>query len=114
MRRMLDTIFNQYGTDLVLSCNGEEKTARGFFRAATSRDKKSTEAVASPLGETVQGQYTYIGSADVAVSEGDTVTVGGKTYRFRRVEPYYYGDQILYYWGLCMEKGGNYSWGSRF
>jgi len=113
MRRIVDKILNQYGTDLVLTCNGEEKTVRGFFRAVNSKSLQSMEAVASPLGETDRGQYTYIGPAEVALSDGDTVTVGGMSYRFRRAEPYYYGDQILYYWGICMEKGGNYSWGSR-
>lgn len=113
MRQMVDKIMNQYGTDLVLTCNGVEKTARGFFRAVNSKAMQSMEAVATPLGELSRGQYTYIGPADMTISEGDTVTVGEKSYRFRRVEPYYYGNQIIYLWGLCIEKGGSEIWGAQ-
>ena len=113
MRRIVDKLMNQYGTDLVLTCNGEEKTARGFFRAVNSKSWQNMEAVASPLGELSRGQYTYIGPAEIPLAEGDTVTVGDKSYRFRRVEPYYYGNQIIYDWGLCIEKGGNETWGSQ-
>lgn len=111
MRQMVDKLMKQYGTDLVLTCNGEEMAARGFFRAVTSKSMQSIEAVATPLGELSQGQYTYIGPANIPVSQGDTVTVDGRSYRFRRVEPYYYGNQIIYFWGLCIEKGGNEVWG---
>ena len=106
MHRMVDKLINEYGTDLVLTCNGEEKIARGFFWAVNSHSLQSMESVASPLGELTRGQFTYIGPADLPVAEGDLVTVGGKNYRFRRTEPYYCGNQILYHWGLCIEKGG--------
>lgn len=113
MRRMVDKIFNQYGTDLILTSGGETKALRGFFRAVNSRSWQSMEAVTTPLGEISRGQYSYIGPAEVVVAEGDTLTLDGRAYLFRRVEPYYYGNEIVYYWGLCMEKGGNQTWGSR-
>jgi hypothetical protein len=106
MYRMVDKLIHQYGTDLILCRNGEETAARGFFRAVTSRDRQSTEPAASPLGELARGQYTYIGPSGLPISEGDTVTVEGQAYRFRRAEPYYYGNRIVYYRGLCIEKGG--------
>ena len=106
MHRMVDKLINEYGTDLVLTCNGEEKAARGFFRAVNSHSVMSMEGAATPLGELSRGQYTYIGPASLPIREGDLVTVDGKTYRFRRTEPYYHKNQILYHWGLCMQKGG--------
>ena len=105
MHRMVDKLIKEYGTELVLTCQGEEKTARGFFRAVSSHSWQSMESAATPLGELTRGQYTYIGPAEIAIAPGDTVTVGGQTYRFRRAEAYYYGNQILYHWGLCIEKG---------
>lgn len=108
MRRMVDTIFKQYGSDLVLTIGGEEQTVRGFFRAVSSTSLQSTELLALPLGEISRGQYAYMGPAEAA--QGDLLSAGGKTYVFRRVEPYYYGDQILYYWGLCVERGGDITW----
>ena len=49
----------------------------------------------------------------VVVGEGDTLTLGDKTYLLRRVEPYWYRNQAIYLWGLCVEKGVNDTWGSR-
>ena len=36
-----------------------------------------------------------------------------KNYLIRRVELYYYGNQPIYQWGLCVEKGVNDIWGSQ-
>ena len=68
---------------------------------------------ATLLGEISRGQYAYIGPVDVEIREGDTLTLGEKTYLFRRVEPYYYGNEAIYNWGLCVEKGVNDTWGSQ-
>ena len=113
MRRTVDKLIQQYGTDLILNCNGEEKAARGFLRAVTSHSWQSMEPIATPLGEVSRGQYTYIGQAAYPVNERDTVSLRGKTYRFCRVEPYYYGDELIYYWGACIEKGGAEPWGAQ-
>ena len=86
---------------------------RGFFRAVNSKSWQSMESEATLLGEITRGQYAYIGPADGGVQEGDTLTVGGKSYLFRRVEHYYYGNRPIYQWGLCVEKGVNDIWGSQ-
>ena len=72
------------------------------------------------MGYTVEirheGGYTtrYASLAEnLSVKEGDTVKLGQKTYLFRRVEPYWYGNQPVYLWGLCVEKGVNDTWGTR-
>ena len=113
MKSMVSTIIRQYGTDMILTSALETKTVRGFFRAVNSKSWQSMESEASLLGEITRGQYAYIGPVDVAVQEGDTVTLGEKTYLFRRVEPYYYGNEAIYNWGLCVEKGVNDTWGSQ-
>ena len=99
-----------HGADVTIVGMEETKTVRGFFRAVNS---KSWQSEVSLLGEITRGQYAYIGPADVAVREGDTLLLGGKSYLFRRVEPYYYGNQAIYNWGLCVEKGVNDTWGSQ-
>ena len=103
----------QHGTDLTIVSGEENKTVRGFFRAVNSKSWQSMESEATLLGEISRGQYAYIGPVDVAVREGDTLTLGQKTYLFRRVEPYYYGNEAIYNWGLCVEKGVNDTWGSQ-
>ena len=113
MRRTVEKIMVQHGTDLTIVSGLERKTVRGFFRAVNSKSWQSMESEATLLGEISRGQYAYIGPVDVAVREGDTLTLGEKTYLFRRVEPYYYGNEAIYNWGLCVEKGVNDTWGSQ-
>ena len=110
MRQTVEKVMSQHGTDLTIVSGEENKTVRGFFRAVNSKSWQSMESEASLLGEITRGQYAYIGPVDVAVQEGDTVTLGEKTYLFRRVEPYYHGDETVYIWGLCVEKGEDAVW----
>lgn len=98
---------------MVWICGKTEKTVRGFFRAVNTTSWQSLESEATPLGEISRGQYAYIGPIGAAVKEGDTLRLGEKTYLFRRVEPYYYGNQKVYVWGLCVEKGVNDTWGTQ-
>lgn len=110
---MVEKVMNQYGTDMTIVSGEESKTVRGFFRAVNSTSWQSMESEATLLGEISRGQYSYIGPVGVKVKEGDTLMLGEKTYLFRRVEPYYYGNQAVYQWGLCVEKGVNDTWGSQ-
>ena len=90
-----------------------QQTVQGFFQPVRSKSWQNMVNLATPLGEVFRGQYVYIGPADVAVSEGDRLSVGEKTYFLRRVEAYYYGDEAVYTWALCVEKGVNDTWGSQ-
>ncbi len=113
MRAMVSKIIGQYGTDMTLTSNEGTKTVRAFFRAVNSKSWQSMESEATLLGEISRGQYAYIGPVDIAINEGDTLELGEKTYVFRRVEPYYYGNLAVYQWGICVEKGVNDTWGSQ-
>ena len=113
MKRMIEKVMAQYGTDMTVVSGEETKPVRGFFRAVNSKSWQSMESEATLLGEISRGQYAYVGPVEVAVREGDTLRLGDRTYLFRRVEPYYYGNQAVYTWGLCVEKGVNDTWGSQ-
>ena len=113
MRRSIEGLLRKYGTQMLLCHADAEKTVRGFFRAVNSKSWQSMESEATLLGEITRGQYAYIGPVSVKVQEGDTISLGEKNYLFRRVEPYYYGNQAVYTWGLCVEKGVNDTWGSQ-
>ena len=115
MRQMVDAILRQYGTFMIVrySDDGRILAARAFFQPVRSKNWQNAAYMATPLGEISRGQYVYIGPVDTPVSEGDALEIGEKSYFFRRVEPYYYGDEKVYIWGLCVEKGVNDTWGSQ-
>lgn len=113
MRQMIHGILRQYGTDLTLTSGDTVRTIRGFFRAVNSKSWQSMESEATLLGEITRGQYAYIGPADGGVKEGDTMTLDDRAYLVRRAEYYYFENQAIYQWGLCVEKGVNDTWGSQ-
>lgn len=113
MRKTVESLMARYGTDLVITSGGTQKTLRGFFRAVNAKSWQSMESEATLLGEISRGQYAYIGPAEGGIREGDILTLGERTYLFRRVELYYYRNTPLYQWGLCVEKGVNDTWGTR-
>lgn len=113
MQRMVNGILRQYGTQMTLQRGSESLQVRGFFQPVRSKSWQSVVDVATLLGEVSRGQYIYIGPVGTRVSEGDMLVVGEKSYFFRRVELYYYGDEPTYIWGLCVEKGVNDTWGSQ-
>ena len=112
MKKTMETLMARWGTDMTIVSGEEETTVRGFFRAVNSKSWQNMESVVSLLGEISRAQYVYIGPAGAAVKEGDTLNLGTKSYLFRRVEPYYFKNQPIYLWGLCVEKGVNDTWGT--
>ena len=112
MRQTMEKNMVRYGTDMTIVSGEEELTVRGFFRAVNSKSWQNMESVVSLLGEISRGQYVYIGPIGVPAKEGDTLLIGRKSYLFRRVEPYYFKNQPIYLWGLCVEKGVNDTWGT--
>ena len=111
MRSAVEKIMSRHGTDLTIVSGTENRTVRGFFRAVNSKSWQSMESEATLLGEITRGQYVYMGPVAAAVKEGDTLILGERSYLFRRTELYYYGNQAVYQWGLCVEKGVNDTWG---
>ncbi|MBR6596123.1 MAG: hypothetical protein IKK72_06100 [Oscillospiraceae bacterium] len=113
MQKMVSMILRQHGTDMTLTREGKDTRVKGFFQPVRSKSWQSLVDQSTPLGEIFRGQYIYIGPADVAASEGDILTVEGKSYFLRRVERYLYRGEPVYTWGMCVEKGVNDTWGSR-
>ena len=62
------------------------------------------------LGEIPRGQYICILPASVTVTAGNTVGMDGKQYEIRRAEIVRAGAVPVYYWCLCVEKGGEDLW----
>lgn len=112
MKRMVDGILQKYGTTMYLSHDGYILPVKGFFHPFRTTSWQNVVNVASPIGEISRRQYIFVGPADQELHEMDILMVGQRHYLFRRVEPYYYGEKVVYQWALCVEKGVNEQWGT--
>ena len=113
MKKIVEGILRQYGSKITLERSEGTVTVQGFFQPVRSKSWQSLTNTATPLGEIPRGQYVYIGPPGTNVALGDVLTIGDNSYIFRRVEPYWYGEEQVYIWGLCVEKGVNDTWGSQ-
>ena len=113
MRAMVDKILRQYGVGMMLTGTDGTRKVWGLFQPVRSKSFQNMIHMERPLGMVERGQYVYIGPAETQVQQGDLLTIGSGNYIFRRVEPYWYGDEKVYIWGLCVEKGVNDTWGSQ-
>jgi hypothetical protein len=111
MKQMLERIMNRYGTRIRWTHGVESREFRAFFQPVRSKSWQYLEGDYSPLGEIPRGQYVYIGPAEPGAEAGDTITVEGKAYWIRRSEQILDGNGPVYCWGMCVEKGGEDTWG---
>lgn len=106
MRRMIGKILNCYGIPATVRGN----PVRIFFQPSGSKSWQSMEPIVSPLGRIPGGQYLYIGPAEQEVGLDDVVRVGNEEYLIRRAEAYRDNGGPVYWWALCVKKGGADTW----
>ena len=111
MRQTIDRIIELYGMAVALQRKEGELPFRAFFQPVRSKSWQYLEGNYSPLGEIPRGQYVYLGPVVPNVSVGDILKVNGKFYRMRRTEYVYDSSEPVYLWGMCVEKGGEDTWG---
>ena len=111
MRKAIDRILADYGSPLLLEQNGRSVSVRAFFQPVRSKSWQYLEGNYSPLGEIPRGQYVYLGPVSPEAKAGDSLTVDKKSYWLRRTELVRDQDGPVYCWGLCVEKGGEDTWG---
>lgn len=97
---------------MTLLHHGKETLLKGFLQETGSRNWQNMEKVFTPLGEIPRGQYLYLGPLDPRLAVGDVLLQGNRIFEVRRAEAVYYGDKPVYCWGLCVEKGGEDTWGN--
>lgn len=110
MHMLFNRLFTRYGAELTLSSGENSQTVSGFFFSVNSRSWQNMERAFVALGEIPRGQYICILPAAVTVAAGDSVAISEKIYEIRRAEIVRAGATPVYYWCLCVEKGGADLW----
>lgn len=111
MREAIEKILQSYGSALQLQQGEENHDIRAFFQPVRSKSWQYLEGNYAPLGEIPRGQYVYLGPVSPQARAGDVLLVDGKAYWLRRTELIRDGSGPVYCWGLCVEKGGEDTWG---
>ena len=111
MRQMVENILETYGTAVTLQQGEDAHAIRVLFQPVRSKSWQYLEGNYSPLGEIPRGQYLYLGPVSPKAEAGDILFVEGKAYWLRRTELVRDGNGPVYCWGMCVEKGGEDTWG---
>ena len=112
MRSGFKGFMARFGTGMVVTGQDGEKNVRAFLQKSGSVAWEYVQKRFSQLGGVPAGRYVYIGPTSPAPQEGDTLTLGEKSYEVRQAETVMLGDEALYCWALCAERGGADTWGS--
>lgn len=111
MRQMIQKILSRYGSPVTLQQGEATQEIRAFFQPVRSINWQYLDGDYSPLGEIPRGRYVYIGPVTPEAQAGDTLVVSGRCYRLRRTERICDSNGPVYCWGMCVEKGGEDTWG---
>ncbi len=105
-------MIQQYGSPMQLVKDGETFSIRAFLQETKSKSRGSAERAFESLGEVPRDVYVYLGPVTPEAAVGDVLMYQEKTLELRRTELVTVGEKALYCWGLCVEKGGDSTWGS--
>ena len=112
MRGIIESIIEQYGSEIQAVRGDRTRCFRAFLQPVTSKSWQNMEKVFGHLGEGPRGQYLFIGPAAEEINDVDHLRCGGASYLVRRAEPILVGGEVLYLWGLCVRKGAEDPWSS--
>ena len=112
MRSAIDKMIRRYGAPMKLVCDGQETAIRAFLQETMSRSEGGSEWEAMPLGQIPGGVFVYIGPVTPEAKPGDALLYREKAYQLRRAQLVSVGDDPMYCWGICVERGDDGTWGS--
>ncbi len=110
MDKLFTRLFRRYGIRLRLDDGRGSTQVDGVLFSVNSRSWQNMERAFVALGEIPRGQYICILPASATVEAGYTVTDLDRCYEIRRAEIVRAGSIPVYYWCLCVEKGGEDQW----
>ena len=112
MRRMLEHILAQYGSEMTLHMAEGERRVRAFLQPVTAKGLEAARRTIQELGEIPEERYLYIGPAQTPLQEDDSVEFQAERYRVCRAQTLVVADEALYVWALARKEGGNDPWTS--
>lgn len=105
MHKAVAKLMERYGSSMTLIQGETEHPIRGFLQETRSKSHENTYRRFSLLGETPMGMFVYLGPAEPMAHTGDQLIFRERRFELRRAEPVLAGDQPVYCWGMCIEKG---------
>ena len=105
MQKWMDRFLQRFGQPAVLYTPSSHMSVRVIFQSVNSRSWQNMQHIHEPLGRVPRGQYLCMLPAGTPASEKDSLILQGKEYEIRKLENMYWGDQVVYLWSLCVEKG---------
>lgn len=111
MRKLVNKIFRKYGVTVQLQGSSGVSILHGFVQHTATSARRNLLPEHISLGAIPQGHYLMLLPV-TSVRVDDLLMYNGKWYIVRRVERVWMGDEAIYDWCLCEERGEDDQWGS--
>ncbi len=105
MRRIIERLIENYGTNVVIHTHGTIYRSKVLLQLVASKSWQNMERMIPTGGEVLRGQFLLICPRSIPIEAADTIELGKRIFLLRRVEPFRYRDREVFYWGLCVEGG---------
>lgn len=110
MKTMIDRILAQYGSEMAVTHGANTQMVRAFLQPVTERSWSELRKTVQQLGQIPAERYVYIGPAEAAICDGDTVCLGERTFLVCRSEQLSVRGQALYVWALLRQREAADAW----
>lgn len=107
MRKTIESVINRYGITVEVWHLGVSYWTKAFFQPIKA---KSAKMISTPLGMAPQGDYQYMGPADLEIQADDGIVIDGAEYLVTRAEEIRDEQGVVYRWAVCKRKGGMDTW----
>ncbi len=111
MQKLMDRLFERYGTNAALITADGLQRIKVFFECVTSKSWYHMQNRYHALGRIPRGQYICRFPRGTQVQAGDSLRVNGALYQICRVEDMFGPGGCAYRWALCTLRGGGDNWG---
>lgn len=105
MKKVIERIIRDYGSDVTVVYEDEHIVTRAFLQLVTSKSWQNMERMIPSGGQVKRGQFLYIGPPDVSLHDAVRLECGGRRFRVRRGDAILYRNEPMFIWGLCVEGG---------
>lgn len=104
LERDFARVLVRYGQEVrVYASEASEGVALHAF-VQPVREKGTEQSVPSPLGQTMQDRFLYLGPPETALDENCRVEVDGERFRVRAAHPIRVGGRVSHWWAVLSRR----------
>lgn len=103
---VLERLLSRYGQVVtVTGADGIPQEGRAFVQPICETGETALQVCPTPLGTRRGDQYRYLGSPNLPLAAGDSVSALGLSFRVQTAQPIRVGETLSHWWAVLRVRG---------